>query len=234
MAEFAMDVAPVMDEVTLPDGVETLPEFIQTAVLGEVANRVMANIVASWPVDTGLSLAGFHVVPDGNSWQVKNDVDYTSFVHEGLVERLAQEGLAGSVTFAESLIKNLLDRQASPPGTRQRVSIDAQRQRARKVPDNIQQITDTLRAAGAAPEPVLDLYQQGRIGEALTLLSALLESHSVSVSAMISTAERLVGEGKVPKYVLAMLRSGDVRGALERLARNGKVSEAQAIARASI
>ena len=233
MGGFAFDVAPVMELVSreLSSELPPIPDQIRSSVLRSVADRVMAGIISRWPVDTGLSLAGFHVLPIGDSWQVRNPVDYTTHVHDGLVDDVAAHELSQSIDFARDLTRQLMSRQAGKPGTRQRQSIEALRKRSRLPASALEGAADALRASGAAPEPVIALYEAGDINGALSLMRTLLQASTISRAAQVSTAESLARTGQISSAIVALVRAGQLERAITRLVRNGLAAEAQAIAR---
>jgi hypothetical protein len=84
--------------------------------LSTAATVVLDTITAGWPVDTGLSLAGFRREPRGDSWWVYNDVEYTEYVHGGLADRLAAQGIAKARPIATAEYESTIARRGTGRG----------------------------------------------------------------------------------------------------------------------
>lgn len=61
------------------------------AALRDVGQSALEHFRGSWPVDTGRSLAGWQFKQQGLNGTLFNVVPYTSFVHQGLADRLWKE-----------------------------------------------------------------------------------------------------------------------------------------------
>lgn len=77
---------------------DAAPGIVRDGMAG-LASEVLAAVVADWPVDSGESLAGW----EATGGIVRNEVEYTSEVHDGLADRLIREAeeAAGEAAMAE-------------------------------------------------------------------------------------------------------------------------------------
>lgn len=137
-----------------------IPESVRDAALQDATLEVLDTITASWPVDTGLSLAGFETTggAEGHDTAIRNPVDYTGFVHEGLVERLAAEGLTRARSVYARQLAAYTAKQAKPTGqSRTPTPFSAQ---AKRPPPGAAATADALARAGM-PADVVEAMRAG-------------------------------------------------------------------------
>lgn len=223
MSAIEIDVRPVLAEVNL----EGLTDFLVSSVLQVVAEYVMDAIVSQWPVDTGTSLAGFRVRRGAGTWLVVNEVEYTSYVHDGLVFVLAEMAMADAVDLARERADEFRRRQAMQPGTRQ---VRAMRRRSFGA-------APPPSAPGAPPMPrppdprVAAALAQGRVADATVLLQAAVRA--APRARVVRAAERLALAGRLPAAILALIKGGRLEEAIARLMREGRRIEAQLLAQSA-
>lgn len=61
---------------------------IMEAALRDVGQSALQHFRQSWPVDSGESLSGWTYHQTGLNGTLSNNVPYTSYVHQGLADRL--------------------------------------------------------------------------------------------------------------------------------------------------
>jgi hypothetical protein len=110
------EVTPTSLGLAIPP--QTSPALVE-GVLRDVAENILSAIVSQWPVDTGLSLAGFDIhTASPTSILVYNEVPYTEYVHEGLADQVFDQAIAAERTSAQSRLDALVQRSNTAPGTR--------------------------------------------------------------------------------------------------------------------
>ena len=78
MASISSNLPNVVKDLVVVQG-ET--ENVLSAALREASTVVLNHVTANWPIDTGVSLAGWHIVKDAPlEFSIVNQVPYTSFV----------------------------------------------------------------------------------------------------------------------------------------------------------
>lgn len=200
MAAWSLDIAPVLAELAPSDA----PTFLVEGALRDAADEVLAHIVGGWPVATGKSIAGFRV----SGSIISNDVDYAEYVNEGMVDKLAEEGLEKARGSFKAKLDDLMARRALAPGQR------AQNSRTK--------VAEILSRQKAAPTEALSLFELGDVAAALQVFRA-----SVATERLVMTAQQL----GLSAEVIALLRAGEAKKAITLVAQSGRTVEAQQLAR---
>lgn len=88
MAIVALGFGDVVSDLKVAEGEVA---HVLEAALRDVGQSALEHFRGSWPVDTGRSLAGWQFRMNGLDGVLFNVVPYTSFVHNGLADRLWEE-----------------------------------------------------------------------------------------------------------------------------------------------
>lgn len=193
---FSMDpLIPLMDSALLKQA-SSKPALL-SSVLKTVAEAVLDHIVSQWPVDTGLSLAGWGVRSRGGSWEVFNHVDYTSFVHRGIAEQLYKDALSRAPGPANNLLRDRILRSQTPAGVRQIRNVSA----------------ESLGRLGAGTVASTPTFDRTIIRAALRMVASLRIE-----AALRTRLEQLVQSGRMEEAMRELVRNG-LRVESRRLAR---------------
>ena len=200
---FSMDpLIPKMDQ-KLIKAASAKPALLR-GVLKTVAESVMEFIISRWPVDTATSLAGWGVRRGGQSWEVYNPVEYTSYVHEGLAEQLYKQALGRAVSPANALLRSRVSRAASPAGTRQRRTV---------TPQSLRRIgRSATKAARSA------VTKDRAVVRAARSLVSSWTPRATLTQALITQTQQLVRAGKIEAAIRLLVRNGR-RGEARKLSK---------------
>jgi hypothetical protein len=161
---------------------------LRAVAIQEAAEAIRSFIVAQWPVDTGLSVAGFKVQQRGERWWVVNEVDYVEFVWEqaayggppGLIYRIAEPAIsAAEPVFRDALAAKVYRSQVV--GARGSFKLDRNPAytafKARIKTRNAIEVLAPLTSSGALTTgesgALLGLLRAGRFADAVRRLAAL-------------------------------------------------------------
>lgn len=138
--------------------------FVISAAIKKGAEAALQVIIDEWPVDTALSIAGFRVHAVNDSWAIRNNVEYTAYVHNDLIARVMKSRgwSAASNAFKQELarIHGVRNRRTSvaPYGATEK---DKHKTGIPVRSLDVVRLTATVQARRAASKLGADLLKQG-------------------------------------------------------------------------
>lgn len=189
---FHLDVRAALADV-IPDGT---PEFHVDAAVAQASSTILAAIVHEWPVASGVSLSGFTT----NGERIDNEVDYTSFVLDGLVDKLAAKGIAAARVEVAATLADIAARAAAPAGTR---------------PTARGKVAQALASKGEST--ATSLLSQGRTMEAVAAYRAGVQAQRIGT--LVSSLGLTPGLASAVTSLATAARGSEAVGLLQKVGR---------------